>query len=96
MADWPAVAKLPHEALSSAAERGVLFSSGWMFVIPRILGGVATLERRWDASDAHFRTAVDVATRVGARPELGRTYLDYARMLTFRTTRAIGRGRSNC
>lgn len=81
LADLPAVAKLPHEALSSAADRGVLFSSGWMFVIPRILGGVATLERRWDASDAHFRMALDVATGVGARPELGRTYLDYARML---------------
>ena len=27
----------------------MLFSSGWMFVIPRILGGVTTLERRWDS-----------------------------------------------
>jgi class 3 adenylate cyclase/tetratricopeptide (TPR) repeat protein len=76
-----AVARLPHEALSIAAERGVVFSSGWMFVIPRILGGVAAVEQRWQAADAHFQTAVDVATRVGARPELGRTYLDHARML---------------
>jgi class 3 adenylate cyclase/tetratricopeptide (TPR) repeat protein len=80
LADSPALAELPYQALASAEERGVVFSSGWMFVIPRVLGSIDTLNSRWDAAEARFRVAVEVATRVGARPELGRTYLDYARM----------------
>jgi class 3 adenylate cyclase/tetratricopeptide (TPR) repeat protein len=84
LADWagaPAIAELPYRALSSAAERGVLFSSGWMYSVPRILGGIAALNRRWDAAEAHFRLAIDTAGRAAALPELGRTYLDHARML---------------
>jgi class 3 adenylate cyclase/tetratricopeptide (TPR) repeat protein len=77
----PAIADLPYRALSSAAAHGVLFSSGWMYAIPRILGGIAALNRRWDAAEAHFRVAIDAAGRAGALPELGRTYLDHARML---------------
>jgi class 3 adenylate cyclase/tetratricopeptide (TPR) repeat protein len=81
LAGAPAIAELPHRALASAAERGVLFSSGWMYAIPRMLGGIAALNRRWDTAEAHFRAAIDAAGRAGALPELGRTYLDHARML---------------
>jgi class 3 adenylate cyclase/tetratricopeptide (TPR) repeat protein len=81
LAGAPAIADLPYRALSSAAERGVLFSSGWMYSVPRILGGIDALSRRWDAAEAHFRLAIDSAGRAGALPELGRTYLDHARML---------------
>ncbi len=77
----PAIAELPYEALSTAAERGVLFSTGWMFSVPRVLGTIATLNRRWDAADAHFRMASEVAARAGALPELARAHLDHARML---------------
>ena len=81
LAAAPAIAELPSEALSRAAERGVLFSSGWMFLIPRVRGVAAAVSGRWETADAHFQTAIDRATGLGARPELGRTYLDYARML---------------
>jgi class 3 adenylate cyclase len=70
-----------------AAERGVLFSTGWVFLIPRILGVAESLQQRWEAAEAHFRAAIDVATDVGARPELGRAYLDYACMLAARGRR---------
>jgi class 3 adenylate cyclase/tetratricopeptide (TPR) repeat protein len=80
----PAVADLPYQALSRAAERGILFSSGWMFLVPRVLGNADAVNRRWDEAEAHFQSAMDVATRTGARPELGRSDLDYARMLTTR------------
>jgi class 3 adenylate cyclase len=71
-------------ALAQVAERGVLFSRGWMFLIPRILGLAATVNRGWEVAESHFGTAIAVATDVGARPELGRTYLDYAHMLVTR------------
>jgi class 3 adenylate cyclase/DNA-binding CsgD family transcriptional regulator len=82
----PAIAELPYKALSMAVERGVLFSSGWMCLLPRVLGVTATLNRWWDIAQSHFQTAIEVATSTGARPELGRSYLDYARLLVARGT----------
>jgi class 3 adenylate cyclase/DNA-binding NarL/FixJ family response regulator len=82
----PTMAALPYQALSLAAERGARFSSGWMYLLPRILGVIATLNRQWDTAQTHFQTAIEVATSVGARPELGRTYLEYARLLIARGT----------
>jgi len=92
LASAPEVALLPRAALSRAAERGVLVSTGWMFLIPRVLGNIAAASGQRDAAAAQFQSAIDVATRIGARPELGRTCLDYARMLSGmggRTDRAI-------
>ena len=85
----PVMAEQPYKALTLAAERGVLFSNanGWMFLIPRVLGVAATLQQQWDKAATHFQTAIDAATRIGARPELGRTYLDYARTLISRGKR---------
>ncbi len=80
----PSMVVQPYRILSRVAERGVLFSSRWVFLIPRLLGVAATLRRWWDQAEAHFETAIDVAMRSGARPELGRAYLDYARMLSAR------------
>jgi class 3 adenylate cyclase len=80
----PAIAEQPYQVLSLAAEEGVRFSSGWMFLIPRVLGVAASLHRRWDQAETHFQAAIESATSAGARPELGRTYLDYARMLATR------------
>jgi hypothetical protein len=62
-------------------DQGILFTRGWIFLIPRVLGLIATLNRWWDQADRHFQVALEVATRGNAQPELGRTYLDYALML---------------
>jgi class 3 adenylate cyclase len=83
----PTVTGTPYQALSRTAERGIFFSSGWMFLIPRVLGVAAGLIHSWDAAEAHFQMAIDIATNVGAQPELGRAYLDYARMLKTREGR---------
>jgi len=64
-----------------------VFSSGWMFLIPRILGVAATLNRQWETAENHFHEAIEVASQAGARPELGRSYLDYARLLVSRRRR---------
>lgn len=74
-----------YEILALAAERRVCFTSGgWNFLLPRILGIAATLNQWWDKAEMHFKTAIELASDTGARPELGRSYLDYARMLAFR------------
>ncbi len=82
------IAEQPSHMLSLAVQRGVLFSTGWVFLIPRVLGVAATLNGWWDKAEAYFQTAIEVATRVGARPELGRAFLDYARMLATRGGRS--------
>jgi hypothetical protein len=84
LADAPAIAELPHRALATGAARGVLFSSGWMYAVPRMLGVIAAVNCRWDAAETHLRTAIDVAGRAGSMSELGRSYLDHARMLVAR------------
>jgi class 3 adenylate cyclase/DNA-binding CsgD family transcriptional regulator len=83
----PAMVEQASQALSVAVERGALFSHGWMFLLPRVLGVAATLQRQWDTAEARFLTAIVAATHVGARPELARTHLDYARMLVARGRR---------
>jgi class 3 adenylate cyclase len=88
LAGAPTIAALPYEALSRAAARGVLFSSGWMFLIPRMLGVAAATGRQWERAETHFREAIEVAARVGARPELGHAHVDYARMLVARGDRS--------
>jgi class 3 adenylate cyclase/tetratricopeptide (TPR) repeat protein len=82
----PAMAEYPYQVLSMVAERGILFSSanGWVFMLPRVLGVAATLNRWWDVAEAHLRAAIEVARCANAQPELGRSYLDYARMLVAR------------
>jgi len=67
--------------LSSALDQGILFSRGWVFLLPRILGVAATISQRWPSAEGHFHEALSVATRVGAGPELGLTCLNYAQML---------------
>lgn len=80
----PAMAEAPYRRLAQAFEQDVCFTTGWTFLIPRVLGVAAMLNGWWDKAEAAFHTAIDAATRAGARPELGRTSLDYARMLTIR------------
>jgi class 3 adenylate cyclase len=81
------LAREPYELLVFAAERGVVFSSGWIFLVPRMLGLASSLAGAWDRAEAHFATAVEIAIEQGARPELARTYLDDARMRLARNAR---------
>ena len=83
----PQLVEPARQVLSQAAARGVVFSSGWMFLIPRILGVAARLNRQWEIAENYFHQAIELASRTGARPELGRAYLDYARLLVSRRHR---------
>ncbi len=74
----PQYTERPAEMLTVAVERGVVFSSGWCFLIPRVLGIAAMIQGNVDQAERHFQHAMTVATYTGAVPELARTYLDYA------------------
>jgi tetratricopeptide (TPR) repeat protein len=71
-------------ALEFAERQGVIFTVGWPFLIPRIQGVAATLERRWEDAERYFTRAIEVADEAAAHPEIGRSRLDYARMLVAR------------
>jgi DNA-binding winged helix-turn-helix (wHTH) protein/tetratricopeptide (TPR) repeat protein len=83
----PNIATPAYQTLSVSVARDVLFTSGWVFLVPRVLGLVETLNGWWDEAEAHFQAAQEAASRTDAHPELGRTYLDYARMLSARGRR---------
>ncbi|MDH3600846.1 MAG: hypothetical protein OEU26_14565 [Candidatus Tectomicrobia bacterium] len=71
----------PAKQLAQALACGIVMSPGWVFLIPRQLGIAATLRGDWDQAEAYFQQAIEVATAAQATPELGRTYLAYARLL---------------
>ena len=70
----PSIAELPYQALSLAAERGALFSSGWMYLLPRILGVIATLNRQWDTAQTPFSNGYR-NSHARRRSPRARTYL---------------------
>jgi len=80
----PALAERLYQVLQRAEEQGLLFSIGWICLLPRVLGVAATLNRWWEVAESHFCSALDAAESLEALPELGRTYLDFAHMLVAR------------
>jgi hypothetical protein len=80
----PAIAEWPAQVLARVAERDVLFTPEWVFLIPRVRGLAAMMRGTWDEAETCFHTAIATALRTSTQPELGRAYLDYARMLVAR------------
>jgi class 3 adenylate cyclase/tetratricopeptide (TPR) repeat protein len=76
------------DVLTRAVERGMLFSSSWVVLLPRALGTAATLGHDWTRACAWFERAVAEARRRGARPEEARSLLGWARALVARGRRA--------
>ncbi len=89
----PQVAGAACPGLVLAEEHGVVIPYGWVCLIPRVLGVAATLREAWEEAERHFEQAAALAQRVGAQPELARTYLDHARALAARQN-PLGRTRA--
>ncbi|MEO8084761.1 MAG: AAA family ATPase, partial [Ardenticatenales bacterium] len=71
-------------SLNEAAAREAVLCNSWSFLVPRVCGVAATLGRRWDDAEERFDEAIRLAESQGMRPELGRSYLDSARMVVAR------------
>ena len=77
----PGLAQRQYEPLRTAAKRGALFGLGWCFLVPRVLGEIASAAGWRDKAEQHYESAVDIASHAGARAELARSSLEWARML---------------
>ncbi len=77
----PKITEQPVRMLLVAMQRGVVLSSGWSFLLPRMLGLAATIRHDWAEAEAHFQDALKMGFTTGARPEFARTCHDYARMI---------------
>jgi tetratricopeptide (TPR) repeat protein len=62
----------------------VSFGIACLGSVSRYLGLLATTLARWDAAEGHFRAALEMHARLGARPFLARTQYAYAAMLLAR------------
>lgn len=71
-----------YELLLPYADRvGTSYTEISLGSVARCLGLLAATEARWGDAERHFTDAHDVNQRIGARPWLGHTQEDYARML---------------
>ncbi len=52
--------------------------------VSRFLGMLATAMAQWNDAERHFRDAMDLSARMGARPSLAHTQTEYAEMLLAR------------
>jgi DNA-binding CsgD family transcriptional regulator len=80
----PVLAGKATPSLQAAYEKGVVFTIGWVFCVPRLLGVAAWLGGRLDEAEKRFQEAIAATGRAGARLETARTCLDYARLLAER------------
>jgi tetratricopeptide (TPR) repeat protein len=71
---------LPHAGRSVSVSPGVVCYGS----ASRYLGLLASVQRHWKQSEEHFDAALAANARMGARPSLAETHLDYARMLVER------------
>ncbi|ETX00022.1 ATP-binding protein [Candidatus Entotheonella palauensis] len=77
----PAITEQAADMLAVAMERGVVLSSGWPFLVPRVLGLARLVHQEWEQAEELFQQALSIGLRIGARPELARTYYDFAKLL---------------
>jgi tetratricopeptide (TPR) repeat protein len=67
--------------LGLARERGIAFTPGWAFLIPRVLGVAAAGEKRLDEARSYFDEATAIAERADATLELGLALVAHAAVL---------------
>jgi len=71
-----------YELLVPYSERvGTSYPEISVGAVARYLGLLAAAESRWDDAKRHFEDAIDVNSRIGARPWLAHTQENYSRML---------------
>jgi class 3 adenylate cyclase/tetratricopeptide (TPR) repeat protein len=79
-----------NRALARAADRGMILSDGPVLLLDRVRAIVARRLGRVDDAEQLLRSAMARATELRLQPELGRAYLDLARLLV-----VSGRGATN-
>ena len=75
-----ALARSAEELLESVDERGIVFSVGGVFLVPRVIGRCVAAARRFGDAETWFERAIGIARQSGARVELARALLDRAEL----------------
>jgi DNA-binding CsgD family transcriptional regulator len=83
------------EALAAAMTKGVMLTTGWVFLVPRVLGVAAAAYDDFERAEQLFQQAISFAAENGARVEIGRACFDYARMLSKRGAAADSDARTD-
>jgi hypothetical protein len=74
----PGIAEPLVETIELAAERGVVLTQGWVFLLPRILAKTSLLARRIDEACLRFERAIEAARALRLVPELAAALVDAA------------------
>jgi tetratricopeptide (TPR) repeat protein len=74
----PALAAIPEAMLRLAVDRGIAFSAGWVYLIPRVIARCAALDGRSGEAESWLERAIGLARAAGARAELGQSLVDRA------------------
>ena len=69
-----------YRELAPYARRHVATAAGYMGSVSRYLGILASELQRWDMAERHFGVAMELETRIGARPAVAWTGYYHARM----------------
>jgi class 3 adenylate cyclase/DNA-binding CsgD family transcriptional regulator/tetratricopeptide (TPR) repeat protein len=72
------VAESLYEGLLEPFERGMVFTPGWVTLLPRLLGAISILRKHWSEAESYLGQALDVAHRSQALPELALAHLETA------------------
>ena len=91
----PELAEGAVAALEHASGRGAVFTSGWLFLVPRCLGVALGLVGRLDDAIEQLSHAAVVAESAGAKSELARVYLDQAELLAARDQKGDAKAASS-
>jgi ATP/maltotriose-dependent transcriptional regulator MalT len=73
--------------LMEAVQSEMVVSSGWIFLVPRVLALASSIQGRLDEAESRLDLAMEISRGIGARPEQGRICLDWARLLLKRKGR---------
>ncbi len=76
------LAEAAARGIARAYEKGIVFTVGWVFCLPRLLGTTSMLLGRANEAERHFQEAIAVTAESGARLEAGRVCLDYAKLMS--------------
>jgi hypothetical protein len=89
------LARSAAELLQSVDERGIAFSVGGVFLVPRVIGRCVAVHAPLRDAETWFERAIGIARRSGAaRVELARALLDRAQLRWSRCTRRRGARRA--
>jgi class 3 adenylate cyclase len=83
----PVIAAPLYDILADAHRRGLVLTTGWVSLIPRVLGVAASVAERWDDATRWFEEALQASRALGARVEELRAAVSYAAMLERRGAR---------